>query len=686
MSPTARPFAHSPSPARRLSGLLLLAALLLPLAACDSTGGGIGEGVIREVSIDFGLDQRFVVGEAVTVSAFVTDVDGLPAEGATLRWSVGEGDGSIEPATGVTGPDGTASATWTLGTRAVTASVETGQRIVVEVENSDNVRAERLVSVSTGPVASIEAAVDRDTLAIGRPEALRVVRIVDVYGNEVPDTEESRYGVEFTSLDTNVVRIGPPPADTQGDPGVIVGVEGVAAGTARIIATAAAAPGFAGKGARLPDGAAADTVAVTVVSFVSAGAFPAVALSAGTGFTCGLDAAGAVFCWGANAAGQLGTGDFEPRLAPSTPVALPGPAREVATGDAHTCALLEDGRVFCWGERLYGRLGDGSDDGQSPTPVQVIFPSETGAIVEVQAGIFSSCVRTSDGAAYCWGSDWFGTLGDDAPPEPNAPDPDLFSAVPVRVQAPAGVRFTALSNNASHSCAVAEGGAAYCWGLTRNGRLGVGFILQLLATNPRQVQPPGLVFTDIAAHDAATSALTADGQLYGWGVEFDGSGLSTQAQLATAVATSQTFTAVSGGGLRHGCGLVTDGTISCWGENFFGQLGTGEADTTGIPTPRPVLPADASLRFASVDVGANHTCAVATGVAEAYCWGQNLFGQIGNGEIASGSGAVPVPTRVESVDPGSSKSRVTAAAHRRAWCASLPNRTRRTVSACRMSL
>ncbi len=131
------------------------------------------------------------------------------------------------------------------------------------------------------------------------------------------------------------------------------------------------------------------------------------ALAAGAGHTCGLSG-GEVLCWGDNAFGQLGDGTTEDRPAPVTVPDLPGTVMSIAAGAVHTCALLTDRRLFCWGQNLHGQLGDGTTlNRTSPVPVAGDI-----SFVAVFAGGGVTCGFARDGAEYCWGLNSNGQLGD----------------------------------------------------------------------------------------------------------------------------------------------------------------------------------------------------------------------------------------------------------------------------------
>jgi alpha-tubulin suppressor-like RCC1 family protein len=152
---------------------------------------------------------------------------------------------------------------------------------------------------------------------------------------------------------------------------------------------------------QLGEGSALDRLVPTLVR----GAIES--LAAGSAHTCGISS-GDVFCWGQNSSGQLGDGTTEIRRQPTQVQGLPGAATQVVAGAVHTCALLGDGRAYCWGQNLHGQLGDGTTQNRSTaTPVDgtVRFRS-------VSAGGALTCGTATEGGQYCWGLNQAGQLGD----------------------------------------------------------------------------------------------------------------------------------------------------------------------------------------------------------------------------------------------------------------------------------
>ena len=183
--------------------------------------------------------------------------------------------------------------------------------------------------------------------------------------------------------------------------------------------------------------------------------------------TCGFTiVTGAAYCWGANGSGQLGDGTMTNR---SSPVLVQAPAgvsfAAVTGGAAHTCGLTTglSAAAYCWGGNGSGQLGDGTKTNQL-TPVLVQAPAGV-SFAAVTAGAAHTCGVTAAGAAYCWGDNGFGQLGDGT---------TTSQSSPVLVQAPAGVSFAAVTGGVAHTCGVTAAGIAYCWGRNLEGQLGDG--------------------------------------------------------------------------------------------------------------------------------------------------------------------------------------------------------------------
>ena len=354
------------------------------------------------------------------------------------------------------------------------------------------------------------------------------------------------------------------------------------------------------------------------------------ALAAGNTHTCGVTTGGDAFCWGQNVFGQLGDGTTTDA---SKPVAVSGGVefRSVsAYGNvqdgvrdlAHTCGVAVGGAAQCWGLNSSGQLGNGTFTNSS-TPVVVSDPvSGPVSFESVSVAIFFTCALATTGDIYCWGG---GQLGNGT---------TLSSSVPVLVSDPASgpVTFVSVSAGGSHTCALASNGQVFCWGVNSHGQLGNGTTND--ATVPAAVSSTQ-TFESVSVGQSHTCGVTTGGDVYCWGENAIGQlGNGTQTDASQPVLVSNpaegpvTFLSVSGG-LAHTCGVTNTGVVYCWGFNSHGQLGR----PVGFgPVPVRVLdPATGPVTFESVTAGGGHTCAVTDGGAS-YCWGRNNRGQLGTSE------------------------------------------------------
>jgi alpha-tubulin suppressor-like RCC1 family protein len=343
------------------------------------------------------------------------------------------------------------------------------------------------------------------------------------------------------------------------------------------------------------------------------------AVSAGGHHTCALDASGSLKCWGLNQHGQVGDGTTQTPFRPVAARGLAGPATSVTAGRSHTCAMLGNGTAQCWGDNEYGQLGSG------PMGWRLAPAGVAGLAVGVEAittGTESSCALMSAGGVKCWGSNYYGQLGNDATPESNRP---------VEVTGLArGV--VAISGSGGHACAIAEGGGVKCWGLNHAGQVGddgpMGW-----RTEPVDVKGLGAGMAGVAAGGAHSCALTNGGGVKCWGANNHG-----QVGLPAVYATSSTpvdlpwlassVSSVVAGG-EHGCAILTGGVVRCWGSNASGQLGNGSVVDSATPTTVAGLGGG----IAMVAAGRSHTCALSAS-GGIRCWGANDKGQLGDGSTA----------------------------------------------------
>jgi alpha-tubulin suppressor-like RCC1 family protein len=345
----------------------------------------------------------------------------------------------------------------------------------------------------------------------------------------------------------------------------------------------------------------------------------AVAVTAGDDHTCALTPAGGVKCWGHNDTGQLGNGSNGDSDTPVNVVGLGSGVAEVSAGGFHTCALTTAGGVKCWGYNTFGQLGNGTWN-DSNTPVDVVGLG--GGVVAIAAGTMHTCALTSAGGVKCWGSNFYGAVGDGTGSDRHTPV-DVSGMTSGIIDIAAG---------GDHTCAILAAGPPKCWGWNHYGQLGDGSTVD--RNTPVAVAGLSGSVATMAGGAHHTCAVTAMGSVQCWGRNTNGqlgdgtTGNHTTPRMvcADAVCSAPLYgVAVTAGG-GHTCALTGAGGLLCWGGNYYGQ--TGDPSPIDHTTPVSVVGLPAGVQAA--DAGKLHTCAVTTddGVK---CWGCNSDGQLGDG-------------------------------------------------------
>ena len=351
-------------------------------------------------------------------------------------------------------------------------------------------------------------------------------------------------------------------------------------------------------------------------------------VAAGGYHSCALDEGGAASCWGLGEYGQLGTGGTEGSDVPVA-VAMPDGVTftELAPGNAHTCALAADGAVWCWGVD-----GDGIHDAQGNDahgPRLVRFPGDV--VATSLDGYYHVCAADTSGGAWCWGRDTEGQLGNGS---------TIDSVAPVAVRVPDGASFTRVAAGGYHSCALDADGAAWCWGQDLRGQLGDGDGQRDRSVPGAVTMPSGVTFVTITAGFDHTCALDASGGAWCWGDGSSGQlgdGGSADAPVPVAVTMPDGVTFVSiDAGNAHTCAVASDGAVWCWG---LGPQG-GAATTDVVAAPTRVAIGE-GLAAVVVSAGGFHTCAL-TSDGRAWCWGDGSTGQLGVGAVAGATLPTPV--------------------------------------------
>jgi alpha-tubulin suppressor-like RCC1 family protein len=336
---------------------------------------------------------------------------------------------------------------------------------------------------------------------------------------------------------------------------------------------------------------------------------------------CAL-ANGIAKCWGRNDAGQMGNGTTSAAQLTPTPVSLSGIASLSRGGYASTtCAVLADGGAKCWGYNWFGQTGSGTSGNNQLTPVSL---GATGGSPpnEIAMGWKHGCARTADGNLSCWGSNDLGQLGNNSTTPSNVP---VYNQIPQWMSPSQRLAVTAESNSA---CAISSAlGSVACWGVGAEGELGNG------TQTARQASPVGVSglsnVVALAASASTFEALRGDGTVWCWGWNYfgqcakgtvgDGSG--SPSSVTAPVQIPGIAGAVA---IEQGCAVISDGTLRCWGSNSYGETGIGNNTWSTQPTPVKV-----PLTNVIAVAGQSTRCAVRSD-GTVWCWGAN-YGRIGNG-------------------------------------------------------
>ncbi|MEM6294363.1 MAG: DUF4215 domain-containing protein [Myxococcota bacterium] len=309
--------------------------------------------------------------------------------------------------------------------------------------------------------------------------------------------------------------------------------------------------------------------------------------------TCALIEGGRVRCWGNNDNGEAGYGNTEDIGDDEFPyevgdVQLPLPVIQLQSGDEHVCGRLDSrSHVLCWGRGADGVLGYGNPNNLGDDEfLGDLTPVNVGAAVSfVTTGGTHTCVTTSAGQVKCWGSVTYGQLGYGGQPNEDVGD-DEVPAVVGNVQV--GAAIVDLSGGIGQTCVITSNGAVKCWGLGASGQLGYGNAL-----------------------DVGTDETPAD---------------------VEALAFPEDARAISAG-FDHTCALFEGGIVRCWGAAYRGQLGSGSTEPFGDVEPAtsgsPLeLPLDGEV--VAIAAGDDHNCAL-DDTGALVCWGDNMNGQLGIG-------------------------------------------------------
>lgn len=394
-------------------------------------------------------------------------------------------------------------------------------------------------------------------------------------------------------------------------------------------------------------------------------------ISAGLLHACLLNNKGHAFCWGDNQVGQLGIGNPVKFAYIPAPVRMPANTAftQISVGIFHTCALDKKGKAYCWGQNGLN-LGLGTNHYASGDevniPAAVHMPKDV-YFTQITAGYHHTCALTTTGIAYCWGGSGtnYGQLGNGSTNN---------SSIPTPVHMPANTLFTQISAGYYHTCAVSTTDKVYCWGAAKPdsnlGQLGndsIGFNHTHDSKTPSPVnQPKGALFDQVSAGKYHSCALTTKGVAYCWGGHghrnhFGQNGANEPTTAPIRVNNPENVKTILNNerieivpnightcthgegkiychfiqistGHTHTCAINLDEQAFCWGSNQYGQLGNG-TNTSSNRQSAVIMPDN--VKFVQIDAGEAYTCALST-KNQVYCWGDNDNGQLGNGQRGKG--------------------------------------------------
>lgn len=414
-------------------------------------------------------------------------------------------------------------------------------------------------------------------------------------------------------------------------------------------------------------GANIDDVLVTC-----ANAYTTLQIEVGSYSSCALLNYNQLKCWGWNAYGQLAQGDTVDRgddagemgnALMQIDVRAPRTVVQMETGGEHACAVLDNGRVRCWGRNDRGQLGLGDVDNRGDAPgemgdnLSTVDLGSGRSALQVAVGNQHSCALLDNGGVKCWGRNDFGQLGQghnfDKGDGPNELG-DFLSEI--ALDASYGT-VTQIAAGGFHTCALFDSGNVQCWGVNDQGQLGLGDTesrgdeVNEMGTNlPAVNLGTGRTAVQISAGLYHTCALLDNDRVKCWGRNLEGQlGLGDtdnrgdaanemgdalpvialgQGLLGQPLSTSQ----VSAGGW-HTCALLNTNLVKCWGTNSAGELGIGDTlrrgdDAGEMGNALPVIDLGTGRTAVQVSAGSAHSCARLDN-GDVKCWGDALFGQIG---------------------------------------------------------
>jgi alpha-tubulin suppressor-like RCC1 family protein len=326
-----------------------------------------------------------------------------------------------------------------------------------------------------------------------------------------------------------------------------------------------------------------------------------IAVSASAVHTCALNAQGHIYCWGDNSVGQLGASLTEESHREPIEVSelYGGRAKQIVSGDHHTCALYEvDGTTYvgCWGQGNLGQLGTGYAYAgyYEDRPVEVTSGQGEVSLVgvsQIASGYHHSCALVG-GRVLCWGNNSAWQLGI---------DPNVQAVSPFAVRIPGLENVDEIAAAANHTCA-RVGSDVYCWGLNDKHQLATDGA----SAGPSHIPLPNDVRSLAAGSDFAC-ALRLSGAVLCWGSNAHGERGTHLATILPSPLPIENVARIFSGQGGNLCAISRDGITACLGQNDFGQLAKGTTTLAPQPTPAQISPlaGDKACTIQQIRLGAN---------------------------------------------------------------------------------
>ena len=333
---------------------------------------------------------------------------------------------------------------------------------------------------------------------------------------------------------------------------------------------------------------------------------------------CGLDENGNIFCWGSGASFGISIGTGEDDIYESKFFLIKKGVEEVCSGGSFSCLKnLDDKNYYCFGDNSYGQLG--RDGNPIFTNLSLCGNYDFSSIDCLRE---NACGILTNGSVLCWGRNDYGQIGDNSTINRNVPTM-VFG----------DYNFSLISSGAFHNCGILTNGSVLCWGRNDYGQLGDGN-LGINSDVPVFVSGDHS-FLSIIGGTFHNCGILTNGSAMCWGRNNFGQlgdgNLGSNSDVPVFVSGNHSFLSIDAG-FVHNCGILTNGSVMCWGRNNFGQLGDGNL---GSNSDVPVF-VSGDYNFSLISSGVFHNCGILTN-GSAMCWGRNDYGQLGDGNLGINS-------------------------------------------------